>query len=380
MEAAAVSRQHRTFFADTLEAALAKARRELGPEALLVEAGPAAPAERRHGAFRVVCADDGAASTVGENETPNCPRSLRDESFGDVCQRLERLEQTVAMMARTVTPAALPEPLARLGNLLAVHDFPELLLQELLAAVRARLAADSTAGAEAVLKEAADQIRRRLFFRPELAGQRRPTVIVLAGPPGAGKTSALVKMAMREAIAKRRPAAIVSTDGFRVAASEQLRTYASILGLPYTLAETPAALRQAVAENARCDFVFVDTPGFSRNEQDWALEWARMLDEIPGRETLLVLPASLRTLDLLEAVRWWSMFSPKALVFSRMDETDRIGGWVSAAMESGLPVSYFSTGQRIPEDLEAASEVRILEALGEKRAGASGGLAAGAGR
>ncbi|MGB9612223.1 MAG: zeta toxin family protein, partial [Bryobacteraceae bacterium] len=265
-------------------------------------------------------------------------------------------------------------------NLLAAHDFPEFLLHELLAAVRAQLAGDSTAGAEAVREAAAGHICRRLSFRPEPAGQCRPAVIVLAGPPGAGKTSTLVKIAMREAIAKRRSAAIVSTDGFRVAASEQLRTYAAILGLPYALAETPAALRQAAAENASRDLILVDTPGFSRSEQDWALEWARMLDEIPGRETLLVLPASLRTVDLLDGLRWWSMLSPTALVFSRMDETSRIGGWVSAAIESSLPVSFFSTGQRIPEDLEAASEARILVALGCKPAAASGGLAAGAGR
>ncbi|GIU74412.1 MAG: hypothetical protein KatS3mg004_1499 [Bryobacteraceae bacterium] len=375
-----MSRQHRTFFADTLDAALAKARRELGPEALLLEAGPAAPAERRHGAFRVICADEGTASQAGDKVTPDRLWSAEGRSLGSICQRLERLEQTVAMMARTITPAALPGPLAGLSNLLAAHDFPEFLLQDLLAGVRDRLGGDSTAEADAVRAAAAQQVLSRLSFRADLAGQRRPVVIVLAGPPGAGKTSVLVKMAMREAIAKRRPAAIISTDGFRVAASEQLRTYASILGLPYALAETPAALRQAAAENARCDLIFVDTPGFSRNEQDWALEWARMLDEIPGRETLLVLPASLRTMDLLDAMRWWSVFSPTALVFSRMDETDRIGGWVSAAMESGLPISFFGTGQRIPEDLEAASEMRILEVLGCSRAGASGGLAAGAAR
>ncbi len=133
------------------------------------------------------------------------------------------------------------------------------------------------------------------------------------------------------------------------------------------MAETPAALRQAVAENAARDLILVDTPGFGRGEREWAAEWRGAAGGNPGGETHLVLPASLRTAEMLDAVKWWSLFCPAALLITRMDETDRIGGWVSAAIESSLPVRFFSTGQRIPEDFEEASEHRIWQALGVRR-------------
>lgn len=358
----------RIFFADTLDAALAQARRELGPEALLLEAGPAAPAEADKGAFRVVCAEGGGPPAAGGG--PMAPEELRGDpeiAGSEIRRRLDRLERTLELLAGTISASGLPEVLRQPARLLESHDFPAVAIQELLASVRTALEEDDDADEAAVLALLAQEISRRVRFRAGLEGLRHPGVVVLAGPPGAGKTSALVKLAMREALARRRPAAIVSTDSFRVAASEQLRTYAAILGLPYSLAETPAALRQAVAENAARDLVLVDTPGFGRGEREWAAEWARLLEEIPGRETLLVLPASLRTAEMLEMVKWWSLFSPSALLITRLDETERMGGWVSAAMESNLPVIFFSTGQRIPEDFEEASEHRIWQGLGARR-------------
>lgn len=369
MEAGTVSFQPRVYFAETLEAALAQARRELGPEALLIEAGPAAEQDASQGAYRVVCAAGNAGLPVeaGGSQRQGKASSRPAPRAEDSGRRLERLERALDLLAAAVARSALPEELREPARMLEFHDFPSLVAQELLAGLRTALLAANRGGGSASLELLAEEICRRVRFQPGLEASRRPAVVVFAGPPGAGKTSALVKVAMREAVARRRTASIVSTDGFRVAASEQLRTYAAILGLPFILAETPGALRQALAESAGRDLVLVDTPGFGPGEREWAAEWAAMLEEIPGRETQLVLPANLRTAELLEAVDWWRLFSPRALLFTRLDETVRIGGWATAAMESSLPLSFFSTGQRIPEDLETASEQRVWEGLGARR-------------
>lgn len=357
----------RIYFADTLDAALAKARRELGPEALLVEAGPSGPSEQQRGAFRVVCAGAGEEEPDGGQPAaipPARPGAEVLHAVQGVASRLERLERMMELLARTVQAAALPPEASHLHAELAAHDFSGSLIHELLAQViRRTQGSTGKYGMLAAREVLAEEICRRIQFQSGLTG-RAPVIAVLAGPPGAGKTSALVKLAMREGVARRRATAIISTDGFRVAASEQLRTYATILGLPFTVAETPDGLRQAIASNAARDLILVDTPGFSRGDSDWAAEWASLLREIPGAVCHLVLPANLRTAELIETLRWWSVFSPSALIFTRLDETDRIGAWVTAAVESSLAVAYFSTGQKIPEDLEPASAARIRAAFG----------------
>lgn len=356
----------KVFFARTLEAALAAARRELGPEALLVEAGPAAEGEGP-GGYRVVC-EGGAVPAEAAVEAAARTGDAADASgWSGVNARLARLERTLQMVAGAVAGLDSWPGAAAVQADLAAQDFPAEWIGTLLQAARRRLEAgapQAESGHEAALREAvAEELAGRIAFRPEL-GPGRPAVIVLAGPAGAGKTSLLVKLAMQEGLGRRRSAAILSTDCHRVAAAEQLRTYAAILGLPFCQAETQAALRQAVAEHSSRELVFIDTPGFGRNERDWALEWAGLLGGIPGRRTLLVLPASWRTRHLTAALSWWAPFEPSSLAFTRLDEADSAGGWATAALESGLPVSYFGTGQGIPEDLEPASAARLRAALG----------------
>lgn len=371
----------REYFARTLEAALAAARRELGPEALLVEAGPAGEGESR-GAYRVVCEGENGSAGPAPPEPGRAGKEAEGATGDGVAVRLARLERMLEMMAEAVAGLDPGADVAAVRAALAAQDFPSQWIGVLLRAARKRLEANPPAAAdgESALRAAvAEELIGRIRFRPGL-GPDGPAVVAVAGPPGSGKTTLLVKLAMREGLGRRRQAAIISTDCHRVSAAEQLRTYAGILGLPFCQAETQAALRRAVAEHSARSLILIDTPGFGGNERDWALEWAGLLGGIPGRQTLLVLPASWRTRDLVAALAWWAAFEPSSLAFTRIDETGAAGGWATAALESGLPVAYFGTGQSIPEDLEPASADRLRAALGVglARSGAAARAAGGA--
>lgn len=369
----------KVYFARTLEAALAAARRELGPEALLVEAGPASEGEGPAG-YRVVCEGGEGSEGPASAKSARTEEAAEPPSWDGFASRLARLERTIQMVAGAVAGVDSDPGAAAVQAELAAQDFPPEWIGVLLRAARKRLASappEAESGREAALRAAvAAELTERIAFRPGL-GPGRPAVVVLAGPAGAGKTSMLVKLAMQEGLGSRRSAAIISTDCHRVAATEQLRTYAAILGLPFCQAETRAALRHAVAEHSARELIFIDTPGFGRNERDWALEWAGLLREVPGRRTILVLPASWRTRDLVAAMSWWAPFEPCSLAFTRLDESGLAGGWATAALESGLPVSYFGTGQDIPEDLEPASADRLRAALDAPAAIHAAGQAAG---
>ena len=188
-------------------------------------------------------------------------------------------------------------------------------------------------------------------------------VVALVGPPGAGKTTALVKLAAQFGLVSHKPVQILTTDVFRIAAADQLRSLAAILGIGFDVAETPGALAQLLEEHRSKELIFVDTPGLARADMEDAEDLAQFLATHPEMDTHLVVPASMRSADLDRIIDRYAVFAPRKLLFTRLDETSRFGALVSQAHRRSLPLSFFTTGQQIPEDLEPAEKSRLVELI-----------------
>jgi flagellar biosynthesis protein FlhF len=187
--------------------------------------------------------------------------------------------------------------------------------------------------------------------------------IALVGPTGSGKTTTLAKMAADAALKKRKKVAVISTDTYRIGAVEQLRIYAKIIGVPLLIAGTPKELANAVARNQEADFIFVDTTGRSPQDAEQDAELREQLKGLRGLETHLVLSATAKDRDLWESIRRFWPVSIDSLIFTRLDETKEVGTLFNQAVRSRKPLSYFSTGQRVPEDLEAANPRRLARMI-----------------
>ena len=185
-------------------------------------------------------------------------------------------------------------------------------------------------------------------------------IVVLVGPPGSGKTTTLAKLAVVAGVAQGLPAAIISTDSFRVAAADQLRSYAAILGLPFDCAETPGDLLRTLDAHRNKRLLLIDTPGYGPGEADLAADWARFFHSRGEIEVQLVLNASTRFRDLESAFSFWSAYAPSRLIFTRLDEAAGCGAMLALAMNSALPVSYLCAGQSVPEDIEPAALSRVV--------------------
>jgi flagellar biosynthesis protein FlhF len=190
-----------------------------------------------------------------------------------------------------------------------------------------------------------------------------PRVVALVGPPGSGKTATIAKLAVKYGLSTKKPSMLISLDMLRVGACEQLRWYASILGINFQVAETSRALAQALEEHCGKELILIDTPGFTSGDLDRGCDAA---DFLAGRNDIqkhLVLPASMRSSDLSRIASAYDVFRPSRLIFTRMDETGTFGPLICEAVSSGRPISFLTTGQQVPEDLELADKTNLTNRL-----------------
>jgi flagellar biosynthesis protein FlhF len=190
-------------------------------------------------------------------------------------------------------------------------------------------------------------------------------VVAVVGPPGSGKTTAIVKLAIQYGLSSRRPTAIISADGYRVGATEQLRMYAAAMGIAFQAVETATALRQALEEHRNKGLVLIDTPGFAPADMDAASDLARFLSSQPEIDVHLLLPATYRASNLAKVTQEFAMFGANKAMLTKLDEAESNGAALSHAILANLPVSFVTAGQRIPEDLKVADKDQLLSFLNE---------------
>jgi len=369
----------KSYFAHTVEAAMAMAREELGPEAMLVNSRRS-PVDTRHlGDYEVVFAVEAAArNAAAAGALPSVePRSARqlpgDHLSLEVADLKKELEGMRRALQRPVSAPAWREDSAEVSNACAALTASEVtpdLARDIVQGAEARLQNAQPPTARAMHKIDAPAFRRalidelvaRVTAEPLLGrNEVRPRVVALVGPPGSGKTTALVKLAVNYGLASRLPILLLSVDTFRVAAAEQLRSYATILGVNCQVLETVAALAQAIEEHRSKELIFIDTPGLGLMELEDFSSLSQFLSTRREVDTHLVLSASMKSADLSRVVDAYEAFRPHRLLFTKLDETGSFGPILNQAVRTGKALSFFSSGQRIPEDLEAARCDRLAE-------------------
>jgi flagellar biosynthesis protein FlhF len=365
----------KSYFARTVEDAVATARQELGPDAMLLNSRKALPESRELGEYEVVFATDlpaeSATTAPSQRTTPS--RNGHDRLSDDVAD----LKRELAGMRRALTRSAFGSSrwLAESPDLndayaaLTANEVNPDLAREIVQCAGARLTGARQQFARrgendlaAVQKALLDELESRVAVAPELGSNNaNPRTVALVGPPGCGKTTTLVKLAVNYGLSSRRPALFLSADTYRVAAAEQLRSYAAILGVGFQVVETVTALAQTIEEHRAKDLILIDTPGFGFGDLDYAGELADFLSSRSDVDTQLVLSSSMKSTDVTRIVDAYECFRPQRLLFTKLDETGSFGPILNESARTGKALSFFGTGQRIPEDLEAATRDRIAE-------------------
>jgi flagellar biosynthesis protein FlhF len=188
-------------------------------------------------------------------------------------------------------------------------------------------------------------------------------IVALVGPTGVGKTTTIAKLAALYTIGRKAKIALVTIDTFRVGAVEQLKTYSRIMGVPLEVASTPKELEKALAAHTDKDLVLIDTVGRSPKDKETIEALRAMLDSSFTIETHLCVAATTRERELRGIVESFGALPVSRLLFTKLDESSSFGSIVNLQIENKLPLSYFTRGQRVPEDIEPASGKKVAELI-----------------
>ena len=269
---------------------------------------------------------------------------------------------------------AMPDALTNVYLRLVDEQVAAELADRLVAAVRGKLSAADLHDTDRIRNALADALAALVPVAPAIparAGRGGCRAIALVGPTGVGKTTTIAKLAAAAKLRHGLRAALITSDTYRIAAVEQLRTYAEIVGLPMRVALTPREMQAARDALRDHDVVFIDTAGRSPRDEGRLRELAEFVRAASPDETHLVLSAAASEPVMMRAAERFGTLRPDRLILSKVDEAEVFGPALNTVTRLDLPLSYLTTGQEVPDDVEAAEVVRLVRLVLEGRGAAS---------
>jgi flagellar biosynthesis protein FlhF len=372
----------RRYVANDMREALTSIRTDLGPDAVMLSS------RKLPNGVEVIAAVDYDDSLLGggavaEAKAEQASSAQLDE-YEQIARRITGADHVTPVVAQA--PAA--DPAAESSVALEIKDLRRLLETQLAslawtdlnrqAPVRARLLRElAKLGVDSALAtELADEVPPAGNYQEAMRiivrrfGERLPLVnwdmadgggvFAIVGPTGVGKTTSIAKIAARFVLRHSvDELGLVSTDTYRIGARQQLSNFARILRAPMHVAENAADLRRILDGFADKKLVLIDTAGMSQRDVRLANQFTTLKVEGHAVRTVLALSAGADRACLAEAVKVFKAANPEALIVTKLDEAAALGGILSLAIVSGLPVAYLSDGQRVPEDLHRAAPKRF---------------------
>ncbi len=196
---------------------------------------------------------------------------------------------------------------------------------------------------------------------------KKPKVIFFVGPTGVGKTTTIAKLSSKLMLEEKKKIVILTSDTYRIAAVEQIKTYANILSIPVEVVYEEDDLKNILPKYKEYDYILMDTAGRSHKNKEQFKDLKKLYEAFDGYSmlTYLVLSATTKYKDLKNITKLYSDVGEYSLVFTKLDETDAIGNILNIKLDTGMSLSYVSYGQNVPDDIEVMNpQVIAKQVLG----------------
>jgi flagellar biosynthesis protein FlhF len=305
--------------------------------------------------------DDTSDESFTEMDMPArpAPRELAQQ-----INELQAMVEDLCRRSRGNSAPDLPDSLFGLYTELIDCEMPEELARELMERVRDESSRQELSDVAALRSRVAQIVERDITVQaPIEVSAGRCRVVALVGPTGVGKTTTIAKLAANFRLRDKWNVGLITVDTYRIAAVEQLRTYADIIDLPMQVVSTPREMREAVERMSHLDLVLLDTAGRSPRDEVKIRELRALLSEARADEVHLVLSSAASSANLANIAERFAPAGTTALILTKLDEANGLGHLLPALRSARLPLSYLTNGQNVPDDIESAEARRVARTI-----------------
>jgi flagellar biosynthesis protein FlhF len=350
--------QVKRYRAETIREAIARVRDILGPEAMILSTKKV-KGKNRGGMFEI------SAVPAGEDIPP-----AQASPLGKVTEELTSIKEMIYLMNHFGSPIeklVMNPPLLNLYAKLiksGVNDHYARMFLENAGALQGNAPGQGESLREKTLKELKKKITVRDPFRRTNKNQ---IVAAFIGTTGVGKTTTVAKIGAQLMLKAHRKVGLISIDNYRIGGMEQLKTYANILGIPCFPAFNRKDLAFALKRMEQRDVVLIDTAGQSQYDRARMEELKKMMTDDLAITSHLLLSVATTESEMDQTAINFSPLKFQSYIFTKTDEAERCGCIINQIMKLPLPISYITTGQNVPEDIERASKENIVNLILDKK-------------
>ncbi len=348
------------FVAPEVQEAMNKVRLELGDEAVILQVRQV----KEGGVFGLFGRDMVEVTAALEDkkspvEVPYPTETVRQNN-PDISELRTVIEQMSAKLEEIGTKTK-AKSITKLEQELLAKEIDESLVKRLCNKVTKRLGdcpqEQLQAGVAAELEMLLQQVK------PIEPDGNKAIVVVLVGPTGVGKTTTIAKLAAHFAMIKNLRVALVTSDTYRVAAVDQLKTFAEIIRVPVEVTINHNSVQEAIRRHQDKDLILIDTAGRSPKNQIHMSELKTFLDKAQPDRVFLTISATTRVKDMFEIVDKFDLPCIDSLIFTKIDETSTLGAIVNVVNKTKKPLAYLTNGQNVPDDIFLANPHQLVQRI-----------------
>ena len=283
-------------------------------------------------------------------------QSSRSSSVDDEMEKIKEMISELKMMVLSGKTTNVPPGIEKIAEAMQTHEIDNEITSKLVEFLRMNYG-DVDINSEEIEYKLVDYLRP--YIKTEevnLEGR-----IIFVGPTGIGKTTTLAKIAAKLSLEEKKRIAILTLDTYRIAAAEQLKTYASIMNIPIRVAYTPQEARMHLNAMIDYDAILIDTAGRSQKNDLQMRELKAIVDTVSPEKVFLVLSMTAKFVDVKDILKKFREVGPTHVILTKLDETNAMGPILNVPHTSNLPIAFITNGQRVPEDIFEANTFELAK-------------------